>query len=132
MHSGTWNGHPICVQAGVSALKRMTPDKHKYLQHIGDTMRDKLRGVAARHNIPFTVTGVSHMSGFHFNPGPVRTRADALRDDSARMARFTLSLLSQGFFTLGTRTNLNTEITEVHIDAFAEAAAIAFEESVIR
>lgn len=129
MHSGTWNGHPVCVQAGVSALKRMTPEKHKYLKHIGDYMRDSVRRVAAECDVPFTVTGVSHMSGFHFNPGPVRTRADSLKDDGARMSRFALSLLSQGYFTLGTRTNLNTEITETHIDGFAEAVAIAFAES---
>lgn len=129
MHSGTWNGHPICMQAGVSALKRMTPEKHKYLQYIGDYMRDSVRKVAADMNVPFTVTGVSHMSGFHFNPGPVRTRADTMRDDNARMKRWSLSLLSQGYLTLGVRTNLNTEITEGHIDGFADAVAVAFEES---
>jgi glutamate-1-semialdehyde 2,1-aminomutase len=132
MHSGTWNGHPVCMQAGVSALKRMTPDKHAYLREIGDYMRNSVRAVVADCKVPFTVTGVAHMSGFHFNPGPVRTRADALRSDGARMARFGFSLLSQGFLTLGTRTNLNTEITKSHIDSFAEAVAIAFEESEIR
>ena len=131
MHSGTWNGHPICCQAGVSALKRMTPDKHKYLQHIGDYMRDSVRKVAAEMNVPFVVTGVAHMSGFHFNEGPVRTRADALKDDYGRIARFGLSLLSQGYLTLNVRTNLNTEITESHIDGFADAVAIAFDESVL-
>lgn len=129
MHTGTWNGHPICMQAGVSALRRMTPDKHRYIQHIGDYMRESVRKVAERAGVEFTVTGVSHMSGFHFNAGPVRTRADALKSDMARIGRFALSLLSQGYMTLGVRTNLHCEITEEHIDQFADAVAIAFEES---
>ena len=129
MHTGTWNGHPICMQAGVSALRRLTPDMHKHLQQMGDYMRATVRKVAMDMGESFTVTGVAHMSGFHFNPGPIRTRDDALKDDHARMSRFSFSLLSQGYLTMGTRTNLNTEITRAHIDEFAEAAAIAFEES---
>lgn len=129
MHSGTWNGHPICMQAGASTLRRMTPEVHAYLQHIGEYMRNTVRRVAAEMNVPFTVTGVAQFSGFHFNPGPVRTRAEAMLDDHGRMRRFALSLMSQGFLCNGMRTNLNAQITEAHMDAFGEAAAIAFEES---
>jgi len=129
MHTGTWNGHPICMQAGVAALRAMTPEKHSYLQHLGDYMRGSIRKVAADLRETFTVTGVAQFSGFHFNPGPVRCRDDALRDDHSRMRRFSLSLLSQGFMTLGMRTNLNCEITEQHINQFSEAARLAFAES---
>lgn len=131
MHTGTWNGHPVCAQAGVSTLNRMTEETHRYLQHIGEAMRQRVRAVAAHMGVPFQVTGIAQFSGFHFNEGPVRTREDALRDDHARMRRWALSLLSQGYLTLGLRTNLNTEITETHLDGFAQAAAIAFEESAI-
>ncbi|CAN5293084.1 glutamate-1-semialdehyde 2,1-aminomutase [soil metagenome] len=131
MHSGTWNGHPVCMQAGVETLKLMTKEVHAYLCHIGDYMRTKLRARADAMGIPFQATGVAQFSGFHFNDQPVRLRADVLRDDNARMQLWTLSLLSQGYLTLGTRTNLNAAITEADIDGFVDAAAIAFEESVL-
>jgi glutamate-1-semialdehyde 2,1-aminomutase len=130
MHSGTWNGHAVCAQAGVTTLKLMTKEKHAYLQHIGDYMRGRIRALAADMGVPFQATGVAQFSGFHFNDGgPVRTRVDAQRDDPVRMQRFALSLLSQGYLTMGLRTNLSTAITEQNIDSFIDAAAIAFEES---
>ena len=129
MHTGTWNGHPISMVAGIAQLELLGADQYAYLGEIGDTMRAKVRALAARKGVALQVSGIQHFSGFHYTDRPVRNRRDVLRADQDLAAKVAFSLLSQGFYLVGGRSNLSTAITHDDIDAFVAALAIAFDES---
>jgi glutamate-1-semialdehyde 2,1-aminomutase len=128
-HTGTWNGHPLAMAAGIAQLEMLTPEKFAYLGELGETMRKKVRALAREMRVAVQVTGVQHFSAFHYTSQPVRNRRDAVRADPKLSSRVSFSLLSQGFYMLGQRTNLSTAITHQDIDEFISALAVAFEEA---
>ncbi len=36
LHTGTWNGHPVVVVAGIAQFKLLDAAAYRYLGHIGD------------------------------------------------------------------------------------------------
>lgn len=129
MHTGTWNGHPLVMAAGVAQMKALTPEVYAYLGHIGDYMRERARALAERKNVAVQVLGVQHFSAFHYTDQPIRTHADTKTADGALSRRVAFSLLSQGFYLFGGRSNLSAAVDEADIDRFIAALEIAFDEA---
>jgi glutamate-1-semialdehyde 2,1-aminomutase len=127
-HTGTWNAHPLSMAAGIAQLEALGPEQFAYLGEIGDAMRMKVGALAAKMGVPIQVTGVQHISCFNYTDRPIRNRRDALHSDNGLAARVAFSLMSQGFYMLGARTNLSTAITHADIDDYVGALAVAFEE----
>jgi glutamate-1-semialdehyde 2,1-aminomutase len=129
LHTGTWNGHPVVMAAGVAQMKALDAEAYRYLGHIGDYMREQVRKLATKKGVAMQALGIRQFSAFHYTSKPVRSHADTKQGDVAMGRRVALSLLSQGFFMLGGRSNLSTAITESDIDRFIDALAIAFYEA---
>lgn len=128
-HTGTWNGHPLAMAAGIAQLELLTPERYAYLGELGDTLRQKVRKLAKELRVAVQVTGARQFSAFHYTPEPVRNRRDAMRGNAKLASRVSFSLLSQGFYMLGQRTNLSTAITHDDLDAFITALAVAWQET---
>ena len=128
-HTGTWNGHPLSMTAGVAQLKLLTPDKYVRLGELGEHLRSGAREVAARHRVAMQVTGMQQFSCFHYTTRPIRSYRDSRTSDFDLAKRVAFSLLSQGFYMTAGRSNLSTAITHADIDRFLEALDTAFEEA---
>jgi len=128
-HTGTWNGHPLAMAAGVAQLRTMTPEVYERLGELGDYFREGVRRTAAKGGVQVQVTGLQHFSCIHYTDQPVRNHRDARRSNATVAKNVAFSLLSQGFYLLGGRSNLSVVTTHEDLDRFFEALAIAFEEA---
>lgn len=129
LHTGTWNGHPLVMAAGVATLKALDDAAFRYLGHIGEYYRAAVRRLVGELGLAVQVTGISHFSALHYTAQAVQTPTDAATSDMAVSRRVHFSLASQGYWMFGGRSNLSTAIAESDIDRMIEALAIAFAEA---
>jgi len=86
--AGTLSGNPLAMAAGLATLGMLTPELHDKITAQTARLVTGLRGVAAKHGVPFTASHVGSMWGFFFHPGPVWTFDDAKQSDTALFKRF--------------------------------------------
>ena len=132
LHTGTWNGHALCMAAGAAQMRALDAEAFGYLAHIGEHYRARVRALVAEMGLAVEVTGTHQFSALHYTDHPVRTVADVRRGDVAMARRVGFSLLSQGFLMYAGRSNLSTAVTEADIARFIAALAVAFDEAGVR
>jgi glutamate-1-semialdehyde 2,1-aminomutase len=91
-HSGTYNGHPAVVAAGLAAVRAYRePGFYQHIQKIAEQLCGGLRTLFARHGLPVRVQGLGARFGMYFGippDVPVTSYADAQRHDKAALMRF--------------------------------------------
>jgi len=97
-HSGTFNGNPATVAAGIAALELLTEDAIALTNQLGDRLRTGLQGVIQTTEIDAQLTGVGSLVGIHFTREPIRNYRDALRAPRNMLSVLHLSLLNRGMF----------------------------------
>jgi len=96
-HSGTFSGNPVAMAAGLAMLDEIErSNPYPYLQTIGDRLREGLREVFSRYNLPVQVSGIGSIFNFTITDRPVVTRRDVLRSNTALQAEFCLGLIANG------------------------------------
>jgi glutamate-1-semialdehyde 2,1-aminomutase len=96
--AGTLSGNPLAMAAGIATLRTLTPALHDEIAHRTRALVEGLRGIAARHGVPFTADSAGSMFGFFFRAEPVRSFADAKTADVALFRRFFHASLSRGVY----------------------------------
>lgn len=96
--AGTLSGNPVAMAAGAATLCALTEDIHDEIARCTDRLVLGLRGIAARHGVPFTADAAGTMWGFFFRDEPVRSFADAKTCDVARFGRFFHAALERGVY----------------------------------
>lgn len=129
LHTGTWNGHPLVMVAGAAQLRALDAEAYRYLHHIGEHYRARVRKLAADMGVALQVTGTHHFSALHYTDHPIRVPEDVRHGNQTISRRVHFSLMSQGFLMFGGRSNLSTAMTEDDVARFIAALAIAFEEA---
>lgn len=97
-HSGTFNGNPITVAAGLATLALLDDAAYARLDELGARLADGLREAAARAGLAAQVTQVGSILNVHFTDEPVRDFDAAQRSDAAAAAAFHVGLLNRGYF----------------------------------
>ncbi|MGE0383303.1 MAG: aspartate aminotransferase family protein [Gammaproteobacteria bacterium] len=128
-HSGTWNGHPLSMAAGIAQMDALTPPVYERLGRMGEDLRAGIAARARRRGVALQITGVQHFTGLHYMDRPVNDHRDALCSNFAHVRNVAFSLLSQGFYITGTRINLSDAMTRADLERFLDALEIAFEEA---
>ena len=104
--------------AGVATLKKlMRIDVPEHLEHIGGRVREGLRELAQRHEVPLSFTGHHAMQYFHFDH-PQTAALQTLW--TVRMLRHGF-LVSDGFYAMWAHQ-------DQHVDAYLAACDPVFEE----
>lgn len=129
LHTGTWNGHPLPMAAGIATLEALDASAYAYLSHLGEHFRAAVRSLVARMGLAVQVTGICHYSAFHFTERPVTTVADSATSDPEVARRLHFALATHGFWMWGARSNLSAAITEADIARYIAALEIAFVEA---
>lgn len=121
-HAGTFNGNPMTASAGVATLESLTPDRYKYLETLGESMRTKLRALFAELEVPMGVTGVASLFALQFTSTEVVDYRTFSTNDKIMMQTMFIGLLNEGFL-MSNRCAGNVSLvhTEDDVDAFVTA-----------
>ena len=125
-HSGTFNGNPVTMTAGIATLTELTSAEIERINHLGKQLRAGLRqelnelGVAAR------VTGAGSLIQVHFTRSEVTDWRSAATANVELRNLFHLLLLENGIFA-ATRTffNISTPMGDAEISKLIEAVRAA-------
>lgn len=99
-HSGTYNGHPAAVAAGLAAITAYRePNFYPHIFAMGDRLYSGLQQVFERHGIAGRVQGLGARFGIYFGvAGPVRSYRDAVLHQRDQMLRFIASAIRHGVY----------------------------------
>ncbi len=121
-HAGTFNGNPMTAVAGVATLESLTADKYKYLEHLGNMLRNKLITLFAELEVPMSVTGVASLFALQFTPTEVIDYRTYATNNKEMLQTMFIGLLNEGFLMSNRCAgNVSTVHTEDDVDAFVLA-----------
>lgn len=98
--AGTLSGNPVAMAAGICQLKLLQahPEIYDRLNQLGEQLRQGMRKLKERYELPCQVTGVGSLSCLFFTPEPVTDYATAKTADTAAFGRYFLSMLNRGCY----------------------------------
>ena len=96
--SGTFNGNPITMVAGVAAMEAYPASEVARINALGDRLRDGLATALAEIGVAGTVTGFGSFVGLHLGVSSVRAYRDAAATDKALARLLHLALLLEGIY----------------------------------
>jgi glutamate-1-semialdehyde 2,1-aminomutase len=99
-HSGTYNGHPVAVAAGLAAVTAYRePDFYQHVQTVAERLYEGLSGIFGRHGLSARVQGLGARFGIYFGvPGKVTSYRDAVRHHREQMLRFIAAAIGHGVY----------------------------------
>jgi glutamate-1-semialdehyde 2,1-aminomutase len=92
--AGTLSGNPLATAAGLSVLRRLTPEVYKELERRGARLEQGLRGAAPG----WSVQRVGAMATLFAHDGPVRNLDDARASSTERYGELFRGLLGRGIY----------------------------------
>ena len=92
--AGTLSGNPLATAAGLSVLRRLTPEVYGELERRGARLEEGLRDAAPG----WCVQRVGAMATLFAHPGPVRNLDDAGASSSERYGELFRGLLGRGIY----------------------------------
>jgi glutamate-1-semialdehyde 2,1-aminomutase len=127
-HSGTFNGNPVSMAAGVAAVDQLTPDRIGHIDVLGQRLASGFQEALDRAGWHGHVTRAGSLVQIHLTEGPVRDYRSAARTDKGLRSLLHLALLNRGVFC-GSRLNFNT--STVMTEGAVDAAVAALEDSIL-
>lgn len=97
-HSGTFNGNPVTMAAGLPALELWTREEINRLNQLGERLREGLRAAAREVEMQAQVTGLGSLAQVHFTGSAVSDYRSAASANKELLPLLHLSLLGQGVF----------------------------------
>jgi len=97
-HSGTFNGNPITVAAGLRTLELLDAAAYERLDALGEQLAEGLRGAIAETGVTAQVTHVGSLVNVHFTTEPITDFDATQRADQEAGAAYHLGLLNRGVF----------------------------------
>jgi glutamate-1-semialdehyde 2,1-aminomutase len=125
-HSGTFNGNPATLAAGIAALDSLTEEAIAHINRLGESLRSGLRKVIEKYRIDAQLTGIGSLIGIHFTRGPIRNYQDALEAPRSLLSVLHLLLLNRGIMTAPrglfcTSTVMSESEIKQSVDAFEDS-----------
>ncbi|MDE2005874.1 MAG: aminotransferase class III-fold pyridoxal phosphate-dependent enzyme, partial [Rhodospirillales bacterium] len=98
-HAGTFNNNVLTMSAGYAGLTELfTPEAATALNARGEALRGRLNALCAAAGAPICFTGIGSMIAVHTQSGPVRTPAEAARDDAGLKELFFFDMVASGIW----------------------------------
>jgi glutamate-1-semialdehyde 2,1-aminomutase len=132
-HSGTFNGNPVTMAAGIVALDLLTEAAIARINQLGERLRERLRVVIELAGIDAQLTGIGSLSAIHFTRSPIRNHTDVLRAPKRTLSLLHLSLLNREMMTAPRGMFCtSTVMSEREIDEFVRAFEDSINDSCLR
>jgi len=98
--AGTLSGNPVAMAAGICQLKLLQahPEIYDRINQLGEQLRQGMRKLKERYELPCQVTGVGSLSCLFFTPEPVTDYTTAKTADTSAFGRYFLSMLGRGCY----------------------------------
>lgn len=99
-HSGTYNGHPTAVAAGLAAVTAYRlPGFYDHIFAIAERLFSGLNQIFARHGVPARVQGLGARFGIYFGvDGKVTNYRDAVKHHRDKMLKFVAAAIEHGVY----------------------------------
>jgi glutamate-1-semialdehyde 2,1-aminomutase len=99
-HSGTYNGHPVAVAAGLAAVTAYRePGFYDHIRAVAGRLYVGLQAIFDRNGVAARVQGLGARFGIYFGVvGEVRSYRDAVRHQRERMLRFIAAAIRHGVY----------------------------------
>lgn len=99
-HSGTYNGHPVAVAAGLAAVRAYRePGFYDHIHALANRLYSGLQNLFTQHGIVARVQGLGARFGIYFGVDKeVTGYRDAVGHHRASMLRFVKSAIGQGVY----------------------------------
>lgn len=119
-HSGTFNGNPATMVGGIKTLEIVDEDAIERLNRQGESLRKRLREVAADTDVPVCVTGDGSLFQVHFTAQEV-VDYETSTSGCEEGFRLFLGMRNRGVF-LASRGmgNLSIPMGETELDTFVD------------
>lgn len=95
-HSGTSNGNPISMIAGLAALRQLDADTISYVNRLGDRLAAGVTNVAREQGVSLHVTGYGSLRNLHLTEHAPTTVAESQAGRRGLVHLLALKLLTDG------------------------------------
>lgn len=128
-HSGTFNGHPVTMAAGLEAMKMLDREAYQRINRLGDLFRERInQKVFQPLGLGAQAFGIGSISTIHYTADPVRNYRDACKASEAVENLYEpvhLSLLNNGLWIAergeyALSTAMDEEIIDRTVEAFRQ------------
>ena len=124
-HSGTFNGNPLTMAAGIASVNALTPQAIEHINRLGADLRQGIDDAFLEAGIYGHATGEGSLAYVHWTADPISSAADVVRwkQKTAELPRLLhLELLNQGIFAANrSLMNISTPMTDREIEQALEA-----------
>jgi len=123
VHSGTFNGNPVTMTAGLATLGELTEPEINRINQLGQKLRTDLRSVLEKLEIRAQVTGTGSLAQIHFTDQKVIDWRSAATARVDLRTIFHLLLMQQGIYA-ATRAffSISTPMGGREVDKLTAAA----------
>ena len=121
--SGTFNGNPVTMEAGIACLKELTPEVIQRINHLGDILRRGFDIAFERTGIRGMATGIGSLVWIHFDIEKAIDYRSAAKGNFQATALVHLELLTKGINMppRGGECSISSPMTEKEINSFLTA-----------
>ncbi len=118
-HSGTFNGTPVGMAAGLAAMEALTPEAMDRINQMGEKLRTLITETFKKRGVKAQVTGVGSLFNIHFSTEEILDYRSAQRGDMKSRNQLFFSLLNRGIFLASRGLGcISTAMTWEHLDRF--------------
>ena len=122
VHSGTFNGNPVTMVAGCTALALLTASEIDRINKLGGKLRSMMTKVLQEVGIISQVTGTGSLAQIHFTKEEVVDWRSASTGRVDLRTMLQLLLLDRGIFPAGRlMLNISTPMGEKEVEEFGKA-----------
>lgn len=123
MHSGTYNGNPVTMTAGLVSVRELTAERIRRMEELGERLAASLERSAGQHGLPLSLNRRGSLLQVYF------AEDSASSEQADRMAAFHLAALNHGLMMASRGMMcLSTVMDESLIDEAAQRADAAMED----
>jgi glutamate-1-semialdehyde 2,1-aminomutase len=99
-HSGTYNGHPVAVAAGLAAVSAYRqPGFYDHINAVAERLYAGLNALFERHGVAARAEGLGARFGIYFGVrGRPQNYRDAVRHQREQMLRFVAAAIAHGVY----------------------------------
>jgi glutamate-1-semialdehyde 2,1-aminomutase len=123
-HGGTFNGNPMAMIAGLTAMELMTPEAFARLNTLGESIRQKIKEVFRQTDVAWQVTGLGSLFRLHPSTRPLSDYRSYYQEPALKQQIEWLMVYMLNHGILMARAGvgaLSTAIGEPEIEVFIEA-----------
>jgi glutamate-1-semialdehyde 2,1-aminomutase len=121
--SGCFSGNPVSMVAGLAVLEELElGEAHPAVDKLTETLCSGMTALGTRLGVPLLVSRVASIFQFHFAPGAIRNKRDALKADKKAAGTFHLGLRAHGILASAHPLFMSTAHTQMHVDRVLEVS----------